>query len=102
MQLRRGSTFVVTTRLQYLNVIRHLKRTAEDKQDLGLTHSGLPTTLFLLGAQDEYMSPADCTELGPRSEFLYAELPGCNHAQALDIADSSEDGVIRGQRLIAA
>lgn len=102
LQLRRGSTFVVTTRIQYLNVIRHLQETRGGEQDIGLTHAGLPTTIFLLGAQDEYMSPADCTELGPRSEFLYAELPGCNHAQALDIEDSSSDGIIRGQRLVAA
>lgn len=102
-QLQRGSPFVVTTRIQYVRVIESLRagfdQTAKHNR---LTCSGIPTTVFLLGARDEFMSPADCTELGPRSEFAYIELPDANHVQALHISGDNRVNVIRRRRLIAA
>lgn len=102
-RLQRGSPFVVSTRIQYVHVIASL-RTGVDASagNIGLTASGVPATLFLLGARDEYISPADCTELGPRSEFLYIELPGANHQQAMEICGEDRDVKIRRQRFVAA
>lgn len=102
-RLQRGSPFVVSTRLQYIRVIESLRSRLEGATESNaLTASGIPSTVFLLGARDEYISPADCTELGPRSEFVYVELPGANHAQALIIADSQPETAFRRQRLVSA
>lgn len=102
-RLQRGSPFVVSTRLQYVRVVENLRAqvTAAETPN-ALTASGVPSTVFLLGARDEYISPADCTELGPRSEFLYIELPGANHTQALIVAGDSQEVKTRKLRLVAA
>jgi len=81
-QIRRGSPFIVSTRIQYVRVIDALRRESLDSSD-ELTANGVPSTVFLLGARDEYISPADCTELGPRDEFAYVELPGCKHSDVI-------------------
>ena len=101
-RLQRGSAFVVSTRLQYVRVMENLRAREPIARDPApLTASGVPSTVFLLGAQDEYISPADCTELGPRSEFVYVELPGANHLQALLISGENSEVAIRRQRLLS-
>ena len=102
-RLQRGSPFVVSTRIQYVHVIASLRNSVKGcAGNSGLTALGVPATVFLLGARDEYISPADCTELGPRSEFLYVELPGANHQQALEICGENGDVTTRRQRFVAA
>lgn len=83
-QLKRGAPFVISTRLQYVEVMKRLReRAARDPHPLRA--DGMPSTVFLLGAKDEYISPADCTELGPRAEFAFVELKGSNHARVLKL-----------------
>ncbi|QPF72936.1 hypothetical protein G8A07_08335 [Roseateles sp. DAIF2] len=107
-QLKRGAPFVISTRIQYVEVMRQLRL-----QRVAATHSlmarGVPSTIFLLGAKDEYISPADCTELGPRAEFAYIELPGSNHAKVLKLIDNAAEDAAeclathrRRARLVAA
>lgn len=87
MQLKRGAPFVVTTRIQYVNVFEALRLCPAKRRDSPLRVDGRPSTVFLLGAQDEYLSPADCSELGPRTEFVFVEVGATNHAEALEIED---------------
>lgn len=102
-QLQRGSPFVVGTRLQYVRVLEALRRNLTSRNDAPrLTMNGVPSTVFLLGARDEYISPADCTELGPRAEFAYIELPGANHSQALLVSGDEAGATLRRQRLVSA
>lgn len=93
LQLERGAPFVVSTRLQYVEVMRHLR--AEYDPNLPATDplraSAVPSTVFMLGSKDEYISPADCTELGPRAEFAYVELPGSNHAKVLRLVPTGDN-----------
>jgi pimeloyl-ACP methyl ester carboxylesterase len=99
-QLKRGSPFVVSTRIQYLNVLNGLQEMP--KTERALRRMGLPSTVFVLGDKDEYVSPADCTELGPRIEFAFVELAGSDHAQAVQISGSSPEVTERRRRLVAA
>ncbi|HKU89930.1 MAG TPA: hypothetical protein VJP84_09045 [Steroidobacteraceae bacterium] len=105
-QLKRGSPFVVSARIQYVRVFEELRRSTPGDGTVSCSplrnHEGLPTSVFLLGAIDELISPADTTELGPRGEFAFAELPGCNHAGALRIAGDFPQEAARRQRLAAA
>lgn len=80
MQLQRGAPFIISTRLQYLAAFKHLDKVNNDENRMDL-----PFTVFILGSRDEFISPVDCTELGSRSEFIYFELPGSNHMDALKI-----------------
>jgi pimeloyl-ACP methyl ester carboxylesterase len=99
-QLKRGSPFVVSSRIQYINVFEALRQ-RESKGGSPLRINGLPSTVFLLGAKDEYISPADCTELGPRVEFAFVELEGSNHTDALLIAGNDPAATKRRCRLAA-
>lgn len=101
-QLRRGAPFVVSTRIQYVNVIQALRARFNAAPSAPLRAHGLPSTVFLLGAKDEYVSPADCTELGPRIEFAFIELPGSNHTDAILIEGTEHTAVERRRRLVAA
>ena len=105
-QLKRGSPFVVTTRIQYVNVFKdlqeNLKNRVIDPEKSPLRVNGLPSTVFLLGAKDEYISPSDCTELGPRIEFAFIELSGSTHMDALQITGNNEQNKERRLRLKAA
>lgn len=104
-QLRRGSPFVVSARIQYVNVMTALRRERDRRQAAGvhpLSSDGLPTTIFLLGARDEFISPTDCTELGPRAEFAYVELDGSNHIDALQLAGDAPATVARRERVVAS
>lgn len=86
-QLRRGSPFVVATRIQYVNVFESLRKRPDTCRESPLRVDGRPSTVVLLGAQDEFLSPADCSELGPRTEFIFVEVGATNHAEALQIED---------------
>ncbi len=106
-QLRRGSPFVVSARIQYVNVMTALRRERERDRHRALSPhplsaDGLPTTIFLLGARDEFISPTDCTELGPRAEFAYVELDGSNHIEALQLAGTAPATVARRERVVAS
>lgn len=101
-QVKRGSPFIVCTRIQYINVFEALRERASGSNQSPLRVDGLPSTVFLLGAKDEFMSPADCTELGPRSEFGFIELHGSNHADAVRITGGTEAAQERRRRLVAA
>jgi pimeloyl-ACP methyl ester carboxylesterase len=101
-QLKRGSPFVVSTRIQYINVFETLRKRPKSERASKLRVDGLPSTVFLLGAKDEYMSPADCTELGPRIEFAFVELEGSNHSEAVQISDHSPVAIERRRRLVAS
>ena len=103
-QLKRGSPFVVSTRIQYVKVMSALRKQmpAVGAHASPLRAGGLPSTIFLLGARDEYISPADCTELGPRAEFAYVELGGSNHTEALQIAGDEPESLLRRERIAAA
>ena len=125
-QLQRGSPFIVSTRLQYIEVLRRIDKNSpagssraglengsiieSDKmppegdlrQSATLRAKGLPSTVFLLGAKDEFISPADCIELGPRAELVYIELPNCDHTTAIQIVGNSDEAQLRKIRLAAA
>lgn len=101
-QLRRGSPFVVSTRIQYVNVLETLRARSHPVHTTSLRANGLPSTVFILGAKDEYVSPADCTELGPRIEFAFIELSGSNHTEAILIDGLDPVAVERRKRLVAA
>lgn len=103
-QLKRGAPFVVSTRIQYVEVLRKLAlaRPPGEHEQRPLRKNGLPSTVFLLGARDEFISPADCTELGPREEFVFIELDGSNHAEALQFAGEGEAQKERLRRIAAA
>lgn len=100
-QLRRGAPFVVATRIQYVNVFEALRARRDLPPNSTLRADGLPSTVFLLGAKDEYISPADCTELGPRVEFVFMELPSSNHTDAI-LIDGPGAATKRRERLAAA
>lgn len=101
-QLKRGSPFVITTRIQYINVLEALRAAPKSALPAPLRIDGLPSTVFLLGATDEFISPADCTEMGPRLEFAFIELPNSNHGQAIQICGESVAEQCRSERLVAA
>jgi pimeloyl-ACP methyl ester carboxylesterase len=105
-QLKRGSPFVVSTRIQYVNVMASMRReqlhSQSGKAQSPLRAGGLPSTVFLLGSRDEYISPADCTELGPQAEFAYVELGGSNHSEALQVSGTNPISAQRRERIVAA
>jgi pimeloyl-ACP methyl ester carboxylesterase len=115
-QMRRGSSFVVSSRIQYINVLESLlthraptldgdeepRQNGKNNRASPLRVDGLPSTVFLLGSMDEYVSPADCTELGPRIEFAFIELPGSNHLEATQISGDGARAKERRARLTAA
>jgi pimeloyl-ACP methyl ester carboxylesterase len=101
-QLKRGAPFVISARIQYIKVMQKLRERREAQPGHSLRAGGLPSTIFLLGAKDEYISPADCTELGPRAEFAYAELRGSNHIQVLQIAGRDNLSRLRRLRVLSA
>jgi len=101
-QLKRGSPFVVSTRIQYVRVFESLRSGPRPAGASSLRVDGLPSTVFLLGAKDEYVSPADCTELGPRIEFAFGELHGSNHSDAIQIVGDDPVVIMRRQRVVAA
>jgi pimeloyl-ACP methyl ester carboxylesterase len=104
-QLRRGSPFVVATRIQYVEAFQTLWETlgaGPMERPSPLRAGALPSTVFILGARDEFISPADCTELGVRSEFAFIEISGSNHTEAVQISGDSSEEVERRRRLVAA
>lgn len=83
LALKQGAPFIVTGKLQYLSLARAL-------ENAGTGAPGqLAHTIYLLGSQDEFISPVDCIDLGVREEITYIEIPGSGHLDVLDI-DSSD------------
>ena len=101
-QLKRGAPFVVSARIQYVNVLEALRSRLRSHKSSPLRANGLPSTVFLIGAKDEFLSPADCTELGPRVEFVFIELKRSNHSEAIQIAGNSPAATERRRCLVAA
>ncbi len=101
-QIQRGAPFVISTRIQYIEVMRNLRRQQDEAPRHPLRAYGLPSTIFLLGARDEYISPADCTELGPREEFAYAELRDSNHIEAVQLGGRDRNTRLRRIRVLWA
>ena len=79
MQFKRGAPFVIEGRLKFDQVERYMR--ANDKT--------LPSTVFLLGSEDEFMSPADAMDLGPRNEYTYIEVPYSTHTAILEVEAES-------------
>lgn len=103
LQVQRGAPFVIETRIQYVQTLKALRESSPaNSQSQPLRSGNLPSTVFLLGAKDEFISPADCTELGPRAEFVFMELPASNHAAVLHIAGDHPPSSTRRERLLAA
>lgn len=76
LQIKRGAPFVVEGRLKLLQVERSVR---------ALPGARLPHTVSLVGSRDEYISPADAMDLGPREDFTYIEVPFSNHLQILEV-----------------
>ncbi len=89
-QLQRGAPFVIESRLKLFQVERH-------DRAAGTGH--LPHTLLLLGSQDEYVSPADAIDLGPREGYSCIEVPYSNHLDLLDIGRMAGDDDTDAARL---
>lgn len=83
-QFKRGAPFVIESRLKLLQVERHVRQSAAGQ---------LPHTVLLLGSKDEYVSPADAVDLGPRDGYTYIEVPESNHIALLHVqhARSTDD-----------
>lgn len=83
-QLKRGAPFVIESRLKLLQVERHVRQSAAGQ---------LPHTVLLLGSKDEYVSPADAIDLGPREGYTSIEVPESNHIALLHVqhAQSTDD-----------
>lgn len=100
-QLRRGAPFIVSTRIYFIEIIERLKHRCQKfpKKDYPLRANGLPSTIVLLGSQDEYLSPSDTTELGPRKEFVFLEVPNSNHVDILRITGDQANDAVRIQHV---
>lgn len=72
-KVKRGAPFVTLTQLQFLAVHRSLI-------DAGRPE---PTIVYLLGSQDEFVSPADAMDFGPRACSNYLEVPNSRHFDLL-------------------
>lgn len=81
---RRGAPFIVETRLQWLA----LKREAAMLK---------PLVVHLLGTQDNLIAPDDAVDLAvdgtadTNSNYIYVELPGTNHADAIAFTPNRRD-----------
>lgn len=72
-KVKRGAPFVTLTQLQFLAVHRSLINAARTA----------PTIVYLLGSQDEFVSPADAMDFGPRQCSDYLEVPNSRHFDLL-------------------
>jgi hypothetical protein len=82
-QIKRGAPFVVETRLKLLQV---------ELAVAAGTWASLPHTVLLLGSQDEFVSPADAMDLGPRDDCSYIEVPQSSHMSIFDICANMLSG----------
>jgi hypothetical protein len=69
----RGAPYVALTQLQFLALHRHLQARGEP----------LPPVVYVLGSQDEYVSPADALDHAPPEATLFIEVPRSLHAQLM-------------------
>jgi len=88
LRCERGEAFVVDLRLRYLALQRSDAR--------------LPLFVFLLGTQDEFISPADAldVQVGPGMAFI--EIPGSNHGDIGEVMRDGETASVRRDRLSRA
>ena len=81
-QMRRGSPFIVHTRLQWLALLRD---PAKPK----------PAVVQLLGTQDNLVAPDDAVDFAVdgmmNTDYLYIELPNTNHADAKAFSPNDRD-----------
>jgi pimeloyl-ACP methyl ester carboxylesterase len=77
LDLRRGSPFLTTTRLQNLSA-------AKARQREGAVP---PVTVQLLGTVDDVVAPADNVDLAVGSDFHYVEVPDSSHLGIVQIDD---------------
>lgn len=93
LRLRRGSPFIITTKLNFLLLTKLL---GESK---ATTSGKIAESIYLLGTQDEFMSPADCVDLGIRPGILYIEIPGSSHFEVLNISAHTPEAKTRARIL---
>ena len=86
-KMKRGSPFVTLTQLQFLAVHRRLE--SQEK----------PLFVYLLGSQDEFVSPADAMDYGPRDRSVFLEVPHSNHLDLLDVVGDRPEAVQRAEIL---
>lgn len=81
LHLKRGAPFVIESRLKLLQM-----ETDRRRQSAGMP---LPHTVLLVGSKDEFVSPADAIDLGPRDSFSYIEVPASTHMEMLDVGSDT-------------
>ncbi len=89
---RRGAEFVVRNRLQYEALetclragTARLAQRDEAPVEAIYGEDVLPTTIFLLGTKDQFMSPADVVDLRPRPHYFFLELPNTRHRGMIEL-----------------
>lgn len=86
-QCERGEPFVVDLRLRYI--------AAEER------FAHIPF-VYILGTKDEFISPADAVDVGPKPNFCFLELSGTNHLDMYTVSgpfDDPKSGKMAEQRL---
>jgi len=74
--LRRGSPFLTTTRLQTIDALNRVGAEA-------------PITVQLLGDKDDLVAPADNVDLASGYDFFYLRVPDSGHMDVVDLIDAS-------------
>jgi hypothetical protein len=88
---RRGAPFLTTMRLQWLELARHPPNGVAP-----------PLTVQLLGTRDDLVSPADNVDLATGGDFLYLEIPGSGHADAVELGEHTKEWRTLPYRLLHA
>jgi hypothetical protein len=88
---RRGAPFLTTMRLQWLELARNPPNGTKP-----------PLTVQLLGTRDDLVSPADNVDLATGGDFLYLEIPGSGHADAVEMGEHSREWRTLPYRLLHA
>lgn len=78
MRLRRGSPYIVNTRLRFQALLQALRKQKKP----------IPSFVYILGAKDEFISPADALDIdfSTASEFVFLEVPQTSHVEMIDIS----------------
>lgn len=76
---RRGAPFITQLRIQWLAMLREAA-----KRKVG----NVPV-IQLLGTQDDIISPEDNVDMVTGGNFIYLEMPGCDHLSVLKMDDTT-------------